>query len=390
MRIVLLSDSFLPNLGGAEVVVHHLARVWGGQGHQVVVLNNFSDSLPEPGLPYLVRRFPVLRGSTRLGYHRQPFLAYALFHLSGLLRAYRPDFISAHFAYPAGLWLKALDCRVPYLITLHGKDLTTFDWGYRKQFALDHLLSETLHAASGVVALSGFARKAILELNVSPDSIHDIPNGVELERFRAPAPMNLREMLGLPSSSRLVVSVGRNHPAKAYEVGLQAFRQVAAEQPHAHYVVFGKEVESLGGLVRSLGLEGRVQLRPPVFGETLVAAYQQADVYFSSSRSEVLSLVILEALASGTPVVATRISGNEDLIVEGECGLLVRSEDPTSMASGLLKLLGNDQERARLREGARLRAQAFGWPVIAQRYLSALPAVACRLNAGSDRGGLRG
>lgn len=385
MRILLLSDSFLPNLGGAEVVVHHLARVWGAQGHQVLVLNNFSDRVPEPGLPYLVRLLPVLRGSTRLGYHRQPFLAYTCYHLSGFLHAFRPDFISAHFAYPAGLWLKALAPGVPYLVTLHGKDLTKFEWGYRRQFNLDGLLRDVLLASSGVVALSGFARQAILELGVPERLIHGIPNGVELERFSAPSSVNVRAMLGLPADAELVVGVGRNHPAKAYEVGLKAFQKVASLRPRAHYILFGKEVESLAPQVQALGLEGRVQLCAPVFGETLVAVYQQADVYFSCSRAEVLSLVVLESLASGTPVVATRISGNEELIQEDVCGRLVRSEDPESMAEGLLAVLADPSYRARLKVGAQARVQAFGWPVIAERYLTALPEVARRLEPSQVR-----
>ena len=107
MRIALVTCSFLPRVGGAEFVIHNLARHWTSRDHEVVVMNAASDRPPE-GAAYACRQFRVLRGSDRFGYHRFPFFGFVRRQLRRMLAEWRPDFISAHFGYPTALWLADL------------------------------------------------------------------------------------------------------------------------------------------------------------------------------------------------------------------------------------------------------------------------------------------
>lgn len=370
MRLVLLSDTFYPNVGGAELVVHQLGCTWAQQGHQVTVVNCSGALSVSPGAPYRVLQLPFLRGSTRYGFHRAPFLHFSLMHLQPMLDALKPELVSAHFAYPAGVWMKALRRSYPYLVTLHGKDITPHEWGYRQLYGdIDGLLRDALVGARGVIALSSRLRRELEQLGVPASHIHDIPNGVQLERFGPPVEGSLRQLLNLPAETPLVLSVGRHHPAKAYEVGLDALERLGKQCPQAVWLVVGKGTQALVAQAQARGLGERIRTLEHLGGPDLVRAYQQSNVLFSCSKSEVLSLVLLEGMAAGCPVVATRISGAEDVVLEGQTGHLVSVGDAEEMASRLAQVLTSPAEQARLSAGARHRIQPYAWSEIARRYL---------------------
>lgn len=371
MRIALLCDTYYPNVGGTEFVIHHLAREWGEAGHEVCLYNMVSNQPMRPGAPYRVMKLPWLRGSTRYGFHRTPFRQYASHHLSLMLESFRPDILSVHYAYPSGVLAHEVHKRhgYPYVVTLHGKDITPFEWGYRRMYPLDDVLRTVIHDSGGAIALSRYLHSQLLELGIHDHLIHDIPNGVELERFAAPSPTNLREKLGLPGSARIVVSIGRVHASKAFDVGMKAFARIAEAHPDAYYLIVGREAPSLQADAEALGIGRQFIGHGPLFGPDLVAAYQQADVYFSSSKFEVLSLALLEAMAAGRPVVATRVSGTEDVVLDGQTGFLADVGDVDALSAHLARLLDDEPLRARMQAAGLARVQDYGWHTIAQRYL---------------------
>lgn len=371
MRIAILCDTSYPNVGGTEFVIHHLAREWGEAGHEVCLINLVSALPMIPGAPYRVLRLPWLRGSTRYGFHKPPFLQYASTHLQLMLKAFRPDMLSVHYAYPSGVLAHEVHRRegYPYVITLHGRDITPFEWGYRRMYPLDDVLRNVINASSGAVALSTYLHRQLLELGIANEHIYDIPNGVELDRFRTPSPTHLRKNLGLPDDSRIVVSIGRVHVAKQFDVGMRAFARVAARFPNAYYVIVGKGAPDLQAEAEKLGIGRQFIGHAPLHGADLVAAYQQADVYFSSSKFEVLSLALLEAMAAGRPVVATRVSGTEDVVLEGKTGFLADVGDVEGLSNHLGRLLASAELRESMHNAGLERIQSYGWTTIANRYI---------------------
>ena len=136
MRIALVTTSFLPKIGGAEFAIHHLAQQRCRQGHEVFVVNNLSDRAVEPEAQYEVRRFLLLRGTDRFGYHRFPFAWYETKKLGQILDQLRPDLVSAHFGYPVAIWLARLRPVPPFLITCHGPALDETPAGPRQRWAV--------------------------------------------------------------------------------------------------------------------------------------------------------------------------------------------------------------------------------------------------------------
>ena len=370
MRIALVVPSFLPQVGGAEFVVHHLACQWTRQWHQVLVLNCLSDKVTEPGADYAVRKFTLLRGATRFGYHRFPFAWHARKKLQRLLYAFNPDFISAHMAYPTAIWLSGLRPKQNFIVTCHGADITPYEYdGYRSLFNIDKVLVKALNQAKGVIALSRYARGLLQEMGVQSDRILDIPNGVDIERFQKRVECDIRAKLGLPAHALMIISVGRNNPAKAYDTGIRAFAKVLAKIPSAYYIILGKGVEQWNSLAEKLNINSHVMLLPGLYGDDLVAAYQQADIFFSPSIEEMFPLVVLEAMAAGLPCVVTDISGNQDAVENGSNGILVQPGQPDEMANALISLLSNKSLRIAMGTDGRDKSSQFSWERISQLYL---------------------
>jgi glycosyltransferase involved in cell wall biosynthesis len=369
MRIALVSASFLPAVGGAEHVVHHLAVHWTRQGHEVRVLNCVTDEVVHPDGNYSVGMFRQLRGSERFGYHRSPFLWYAVRGMRRQLVEFQPDYISAHMGYPAALWLSKIEPRPRFFVTCHGGELTKFYWGSRARYHIDGILRESLNSAAGVIAISRHARFLMEELGVEPGRILDIPNGLELERFAKKVDFDLRDKLGIPRESRVILSVGREHPQKAYDTGIRAFAQVAARIPEAYYVIVGRNTGKWAGLAEELNVRDRVVFAGQLYGDEVVGVYQQADVFFSPSIWEMLALVVLEAMASGLPAVVTNISGSQDVIRTGENGIVVEPGHAEEMAEALVQLLRDESMRKRLGQANLERAAPYSWERISRLYL---------------------
>lgn len=170
--------------------------------------------------------------------------------------------------------------------------------------------------------------------------VHVIPNGVDVERFQ-PRPPNaaLRREAGLPDSAPLVCILAALRPEKNHEMFLDVAARVRQEIPDAHFVVIGDGPRrgALEELVAQLGLNGSVHFlgtRPDV-PELL----SLVDVVLLTSRMEANPVSILEALAVGKPVVATRVGSVPQTVSDGEVGFLVEPGDAAAMAARVVELL---------------------------------------------------
>ena len=371
MRIALIASSFFPSTGGAEAVVHSLAQEWGKQGHEVRIFNWVSSEATHPEAVYSVRRFRLLRGAPRVGYHRFPWGWYTRSDLRKQLKQFGPDCMSVHMAYPTGYYLDGLLPDCPHVVTCHGGDLTKFNWGFRQKYDIDSILRGALENCRGAIAISSFARGLMEELGVSQERIVDIPNGVDLERFRRTSQFDLKDYFGLDQHKRVILSVGREHPQKAYAAGLRAFAAVADDYPEAHYLLVGKGTAGNQGLCDELKISDRVTFCEGLYGEDLVGVFQQADLFFSPSIWEMMPLVVLEAMAAGLPAVVTNISGSQDLIRSGENGLVVEPGDIDGMSGALGQILGDDDLRKKFSLSILESSEEYSWDRISRLYLGA-------------------
>lgn len=373
MNICIFGNSFLPTVGGKEYVMHHLANALVELGHDVLVLaKRVAWRLPGDARDYELRRFGLpLRGGGRTGID----LAWALLELGRAARVRGVDVVSCHGVdYPGTMarFGKRL-FRFPLVMTPHGLDIQRvpeIGYGMRLDPAWDRRITRNLRAADCVTAISQSVRR---ELDmIDPGRIIDLPNGIHVARFAGSRSDYLHRQLAIGPECRIVLSVGRNHVKKGYEYGIRAISKLVHEHGvrDVRYVVIGQGVTAHAKCVADGNVDGYVSLVEQMPQESLIACYKSADVFFSPSIIEGLSLVSIEAVAAGLPLVVTDVPGNDDVVRETGCGIIVRDRDSGDMAAGLNALLTDDARRAALAEKSVQSAGAYDWASIARRYVA--------------------
>jgi glycosyltransferase involved in cell wall biosynthesis len=203
-----------------------------------------------------------------------------------------------------------------------------------------------------------------------------VPNIIDLSRFRPRA-------LGDFGDAPCLVVARNLEPIYDIPTALRAFVAVREHYPRARLTVAGSgpERERLQALALQLGLGDAVRFTGRVEHADMPALYAQADCALNPSTVDNMPNSVLEAFASGVPVVSTDVGGVPDIVTHGVSGLLVPAGDAPGMAREVLHLLGDRQLAGRLASAGVVQVQAYGWPQVRQQWLAAYRRVA------RDRGG---
>lgn len=372
MRVALFTSSFLPVVGGMEYAVHYLAEALLDRGVDVTVI-----ARRQPVSDNFAHRYPLIRyGLPFRGGHRfridhvTALLALAQLHGEKPLDIANIHSVSVAPQLSLGFFLSK---RIPVVMTPHGEDVQRvpeIGYGLRLDARWDRIIRNHLCAADAVTAISNSIARELDWIN--QEKITNVPNGIHTRVFGCGHATHLQEILGLSPNTRIILSVGRNHIKKGYEYGIRAVAELfrTHDTENWHYVLIGRGVSSLSSLVVELSMQKRVSLIETVSPERLRLYYNSSHIFFSPSIVEGLSLVSIEAMACGLPLVVTDVPGNEDIVSENRCGLIVRNKNVSEMAQGLRALTSNDSLRMSLGELARARAITYDWQEIAGRYIA--------------------
>jgi glycosyltransferase involved in cell wall biosynthesis len=279
----------------------------------------------------------------------------AFTQLVRLMRTFRPDIVHTHTAKAGTLGrLAARWCRVPAVVhTYHGHVLQ----GYfsppkvRLFVAIERWLGRRTDM---LLAVSDRVRHELLELGIGrPDRFHVLPLGLDLDGLLGAEARRgeFKRELGFTRGDFLVGIVARLVPIKAHQVFLRAATLLAGRVPRARFVVVG-DGERRGELetsARALGLGERVRFVG--WRRDLDRVYADLDVVVLTSRNEGSPVSLIEAMAAGRPVVATRVGGVPDLVDDGVNGVLVEVDDAEAIARAV-ETFAADAERGRAMGGA--------------------------------------
>jgi D-inositol-3-phosphate glycosyltransferase len=239
--------------------------------------------------------------------------------------------------------------------------------------------------ADVIVCASRHEKNALVEFyGASPDRIAVVPCGVDLNRFRPLDKDSARRSLGL-NGERTILFVGRMEPLKGLDILLGAAARLD-DQPPFHVLVVGgdghasDELRHLKRLTVALGIQDRVSFVGPVGHDRLPLYYNAADVCVVPSYYESFCLVALEAMACGTPVVASHVGGLSVTVRDGETGYLIPNHSPQPFAAGMAALLADEDLRRTFGQTATEAASGFGWDTVAD----AIETIYLQLLAGRD------
>ena len=378
MRLLLLNYEFPPLGGGAGRATASLAREFTALGHETRVLTSRFGTQPalETVEGFTVHRVPVLR--RRMDrcspIEMLTFLAAAALHLPGLVREWRPDFTVAFFGIPSGplgLWLQCAE-RIPYLVSLRGGDVPGFqpyDLAWQHRVCAPFLRKIWLHAA-GVVANSAGLRNLAAQFAPRLD-IPVIPNGVDAGFFQPP--VSAQPPPGPENPARLLF-VGRLVRQKGLDLLFKAL--AGLRQPfHLRLVGDGGQRGELEREAMHFPASCRVEFLGWQDRNTIAALYREAHLFVFPSRDEGMPNVVLEAMASGLPVLATAIPGSTDLVRDGLNGRIVPPEDPEALADALKDLLATPGRLATMGGASRsIVEHEYTWHRVAAAYLDLMRA----------------
>jgi len=363
MRIAIATEVFLPKIDGItnrlRSTIEELTRL----GHEVLVFaptgavaeHAGARVVRVPGAPF--PPYPGLRVSAP-----DPRIAWEL-------ARFAPHVVHAVGPACLGIWasLAARSLRIPLVASYH-TDLPRYLAGYRLSFAKPVIwpLLRAIHGLAHVnLCPSSFTRDELHAHGIEPVELWR--GGVDTARF-SPAKRSLEMRLRLAGGAPdgpIVLSVGRISPEK----NLGLFARVLEAIPEARVAFVGD------GPARP-ALERRLRGKRASFlgfleGDDLAAAFASADVFLMPSRTETLGFVVLEAMASGCPVVAARAGGIPDLVAHEESGLLYDPEREEEAIASIRGLLEDDGRRLFLARMARKRAEESSWPAETRRLLQA-------------------
>lgn len=266
------------------------------------------------------------------------------------------DLIDAHYYYPDGVAaaLLAKWFRKPLTITARGTDLNLIP-----QHALPKRMIEwAARRAAGSIGVCAALMEVLRSWGHDAERLHVLRNGVDLERFRPLPPAQMRAELGL-AGEPLLLSVGHLIERKGHHIAIEALAELAKQRPGARLVVIGEgdERAALTALAARLGVADKVRLTGALPNTELLKWYSAADMLLLCSSREGWANVLLEAMACGTPVVATDIWGTPEVVAKPEAGRLVPRRDGPAFASAVADLLQVGVDR----EATRRYAEGFSW-----------------------------
>lgn len=367
MRLVILNSEYPPIGGGAGNASAHIASQLVKIGYEVTIITARFGDLPhlERSTNLTVIRIPAMRRKQdRSGALEQiVFILSASFWTLRLVRQLKPSATLAFFGVPSGavaLFLK-LTYKIPYVVSLRGGDVPGFrpyDFGtYHKLIA--PLLRIIWKQASAIVANSNGLRELAIQFDARFD-IPVIPNGVDLELYKTDA---------RSAATPRLFSVGRIVHQKGLDLAMHALAGLKELSWEWRIAGDGPQLDVLKLLAQKLGIADRVQFLGWQAREQLIEQYHWANLFLFPSRHEGMPNAVLEAMASGLPVIASRIAGSEELVSNGETGFLFPSENIEALRDALHKLISDTALRQTMGNVARRHMEErYSWTATAKQY----------------------
>lgn len=382
MKILFLNYEYPPLGGGAGNATAYLLREYAKMPdltvHLVTSAVGTDYSREVIGGNVTVHRLPIGKDPDNLHYQsRKNLLAYAwkgyLFSRQLIRTEGGFDLIHAFFTVPCGFMAMLLrfEYRLPYVVSLRGADVP----GYSERFstmyaALRPIVRCVWNNAASVVSNSVGLRD--LALRTDPNrQIPVIPNGVDTDEFR---PTHTRPQ----TETVRVLAVSRLTPRKGIRFLIRSLVLLPAS---VRLVVVGGggERANLESIAAESDVTDRVDFRGLIPHEHLPEIYRECAIFCLPSLNEGMSNTVLEAIASGLPVVATVTGGTEELVTDGENGFFVEKESPEDLAEKIGKLASDAGLRARMGAASRTKAESMSWQAVATRYADVYDAVSQRI-----------
>ena len=372
MKIVMMTNTYLPHVGGVARSVSSFTEEYRRRGHRVLVV------APEfPGTPK--DEVDVVRVPAIQNFNGSDFAVVLplLSDLDDALDAFEPDLIHAHHPYLLGMTAlrEARSRNLPLVFTHHTRyeyyTHYVVDSPVMKRFVIE-LATRYANLCDLVFAPSESIAGLLRERGVTTP-IEVVPTGIRIERFAQGDGKSFRRQHGIPERAFVVGHISRLAPEKNLGFLAEAVAGFLERHPEAHFLVAGRgpsEAE-IRQILQRHQVADRYHLAGVLVGRQLADAYHAMDVFAFSSKSETQGLVLVEAMAAGTPVVALDAPGAREVVRDEKNGRLVMVEDTVRFREALDWIFHlPPEQRQQLKDAARRTAEQFALPLTADKALA--------------------
>ncbi len=386
----MFNHEFPPIGGGGGWVSYFLGKHFAAAGHDVHLITSQFRGCPreEEVEGFHVHRVRALRKNRDVcAVHEM--LTYAVSSsVYGLrfAKRFKPDIVQVFFGIPAGggAYLLKKFRNVPYVVFLGGRDVPRrnpdppyYRWLY---LPLKPIIRSIWSNASIVVACSAGLRE--LAQKTAPDvKMRVIPDGLDLGSFE-PAPRK-------PCLERVrILTIGRLIPRKGFQFLIRAIPEIVENAVHNFEIEIvgdGPYQKDLLKLANQLDVTKYIRFAGSVSYSELPQKYREADIFILPSLAEGMPLVVLEAMGTGLPIVASRVQGIEELVVEDVNGALFDPGDAIGLARSLVKLINAGQGRVEMGNVSVERVKPYDWKNISAAYLTLYADILGKDASWSDR-----
>jgi len=356
--------------GGSVLATYYLALEVAKRDYEIKIFTTSYDSkdFVEEYDNLKIYRYgtniKLLTSNISLGLFYKPFV-------------HNVDIVHVSFDIPPGPFAGlryAKKKNLPLVVTYHGDWEESYGNIFRRLGVTFHnkfLVDKILSYAKVIISPSGAYVGASRFLRKYKDKIVVIPNGINLEEFNIPYPKEeCRRKLGLPINKNILLFFGYLSPYKSPDILLKILPKILKEIPNTLLVFAGSGVmkEELERLSAKLNVDENAKFVGFVGKKWRALYYKAADIFClpSTMSTECYPLAILEAMACGVSIVASKIGGIPDVINDRENGLLVSPRDSEKLADAIIYLLENKDARERMEKKGREKVEEYSWERIAE------------------------
>ena len=281
--------------------------------------------------------------------------------------------------------LKKMGIHKPFIHTIHGVLADEYEQAKKNGYPsfkgrianyfmhrLAKLEAETAHNANLIVTISNYSLEKIQRhYGVNPSKVRIVPNGVDVEKFKLMDSKTVRQQFGL-NNEPCVLFVGSLIPRKGLPFLVEAAKKIVKENADTKFLIVGEGPlkTRLTATLKSANFSGNFKFLGNLKEDALSAVYNCADIFVLPSIQEGQGIVLLEAQASGKPVVAFDVGGVNEAVRNGETGLLVKRGSSDELADALLRLLSDEPLREKMgANGRRFVSENFTWDICAKKMI---------------------
>jgi L-malate glycosyltransferase len=380
MRILFFNYEYPPLGGGAANATSYILKEYSKipdlRVDLVTSSVDFEYHLEKIGENVFIHRLPIGKNENNLHFQSEKDLvAYSLkayFFAMKLIRELKKenkkyDLSHSFFTTPCGFisMLLKWQYRIPYVVSLRGSDVP----GYSDRFPFFYFFLKPLFKliwkqSDSVVAASAGLKDLALKTNLG-QKIEIVANGINIDDFKPDLQKRPAEKFIItPGASRVT-------KRKGLEYLIQAIQKLAPKYPNLFLKIAGEgdEKENLERMVKNLGLEEKIEFLGRIAREETAPYYQEASIFVLPSLNEGMSNAMLEALATGLPLVATDTGGTKELVEDGENGFIIKMKDSDDIAEKIEKLFNDGGLRERMGAASRKKAETMSWEKAAKKYI---------------------